>query len=580
MKRIAGILFILLIAFVGNAVSQPSIKATTDHIKVGLGEQFQASYEIIGNGNITQPAFNDFNSFGYQQSDQGTGVTVFSFILTPKKVGKFTVGPATLTSGGKSYQSGNISVEVTRTASQNQGNNKGGQGGQARGKAKDNLGEDNIYVRLSVDKTSVYLGEAVVATYKVYSKYSVMENLCDKTPSNNGFYSLDIDAPRQTQYTRENINGATYLVGTFKKVVLYPQQVGTLELDPLNVTIIVGNMFSQAKAERASNSVKITVKELPPDAPASFKGAVGRYKMDAFLDKPETKANDPVSLKVKLAGNGNLKLVDPLPLEFPQDIEAYDPKIADNTSVTEGGVSGNKTFEYLLIPRHSGDYKIPPVEFSYFDLDKKKYVTLSSPEFNLKVAKGSGPESITINGVNKEDVQLLGKDIRYIKTNNALNLHKKGDEFYGSAGFYSLFVSPMFLFIGFLVYYRKNKELQRDTILLKSKKATKLARKRLSTAQVLLTKNSRELFYEEVSKAIWGYMGDKLSIPLSNLSKDTISEVLLSRGVSEILLSQFVNIINQCEFARFAPTNSEGHMQEVYNAAINSISKMEEELKS
>jgi hypothetical protein len=333
------------------------------------------------------------------------------------------------------------------------------------------------------------------------------------------------------------------------------------------------------KVKRPTNVIKINVKELPPDPPASFKGAVGRYTMDAFLDKPETKANDPVSLKVKIGGKGNLKLIDPLPIDFSQDIEAYDPKIADNTSVSEGGVSGNKTFEYLLIPRHSGDYKIPPVEFTYFDLDKKKYVTLNSPEFKLKVTKGTGPESVTVNGVSKEDVQLLGKDIRFIKINNP-KLMKKGDEFYGSIGFYSLLISPMFLFIGFLVYYQRNKELQKNTVLLKSKKATKLARKRLSTAKELLTKNSREPFYEEVSKAIWGYLGDKLSIPLANLSKETISETLLSRGVSEALLAQFVDILNKCEYARFAPSNSAGHMQEIYEAAINSITKMEEELKA
>ncbi len=402
---------------------------------------------------------------------------------------------------------------------------------------------------------------------------------------------------------REVLDGVPYQVGVIKKVVLYPQHAGALELDPMDAEFIVrvqtqrnrqvnpNDPFAQffndpffggvqdVKVKRLSNIIRINVKELPADAPASFKGAVGKYTMEAFMDRPETKANDPVSLKVKIAGHGNLKLMDPLPLEFPQDIEAYDPKIADNTTVTEGGVNGNKTFEYLLIPRHSGDYKIPPVEFTYFDLDKKKYVTLNSPEFNLKVAKGSGPESVTINGVNKEDVQLLGKDIRYLKI-GSLKLQKKGDEFYGSFGFYSLLVAPIFLFFGFLIYYRKNKELQQNTVLLKSKKATKLARKRLSTAKVLLTKNSREPFYDEVSKAIWGYLGDKLSIPLANLSKETISEVLLSRGVSEGLLGQFVDILNKCEFARFAPANSAGHMQEIYDAAINSITKMEEKLKA
>jgi hypothetical protein len=335
----------------------------------------------------------------------------------------------------------------------------------------------------------------------------------------------------------------------------------------------------QVNVKRYSNTVKINVKDLPDNAPASFKGAVGKFTLDATLDKTETKSNEPVTLKVKISGNGNLKLIDPLPLEFPQDIESYDPKITDNSTVTAGGVSGSKTFEYLLLPRHSGDYKIPSVEFTYFDLDRKQYVTLNSPEFNLKVTKGSGPESsVSINGVNKEDVQLLGKDIRYIKIGN-INLHKKGDEFFGSPGFYSLFLSPMFLFIGFIVYYRKNKELQKNVILLKSKKATKLARKRLSTAKVLLSKNSRESFFEEVSIAIWGYLGDKLSIPFSNLSKENISEVLSSRGVGESLIKELLDILNQCEFARYAPSNQVGQMQGIYDSAISLITKLEGEIK-
>ena len=614
MKRALGIVLILLIAGCYSAMAQLSVKATTDRNKVALGEQFQVNYEVEGNGNFAPPNFKDFQVLG-QSTMSGGGMTLYvngklmsggnqstthSYTLTPKAVGKFTIPPGTVSANGSSAQSNSLTIEVTKSSQQAQGQRGGGNNGGGGG---DNIGADNIFTRVSVDKTNPYVGEAIVATYKVYTKLNLVNYGLEKAPNNNGFYSLDIELPRQMSLGREVVDGVAYQVGVIKKTVLYPEHAGTLELDPMEPEFVVrvqtqrnrqvnpNDPFAQffndpffggvqdVKVKRPTNVIKINVKELPPDPPASFKGAVGRYTMDAFLDKPETKANDPVSLKVKIGGKGNLKLIDPLPIDFSQDIEAYDPKIADNTSVSEGGVSGNKTFEYLLIPRHSGDYKIPPVEFTYFDLDKKKYVTLNSPEFKLKVTKGTGPESVTVNGVSKEDVQLLGKDIRFIKINNP-KLMKKGDEFYGSIGFYSLLISPMFLFIGFLVYYQRNKELQKNTVLLKSKKATKLARKRLSTAKDLLTKNSREPFYEEVSKAIWGYLGDKLSIPLANLSKETISETLLSRGVSEALLIQFVDILNKCEYARFAPSNSAGHMQEIYDAAINSITKMEEELKA
>ncbi|MEI6817593.1 MAG: BatD family protein [Bacteroidota bacterium] len=601
MKNIKAILFISLLIVGHSSFGQLSLTATTDKNKVAVGEQFQITFECAGGGgNFTAPSFKDFNLLmgpnqGYQNIN-GRVSTTFTYILSPKATGKFTIGQGTLTSGGKSIQSNSITIEVVKSSANNQSGGKGGSG-------DDQVSQENLFIRISVSKNNVYLGEGILATYKVYAKVQLNGGGLTKAPAFNGFWSQKVDQNNHPVREREVLDGVPYDVYTVEKNILYPQRSGVLELESeegeFNVLVqsrrrqqynqndpfaqFFNDPFfggqQQIKVKRYSNSIKIIVKDLPEGAPASFKGAVGKFTMEAYLDKPETKANEPVSLKVKINGNGNLKLVDPLPLEFPQDIEAYDPKIADNTVVSAAGVNGNKTFEYLLIPRHSGDYKLPPIEFTYFDLEKKKYVTLNSPDFNLKVTKGSGPENVTINGVNKEDVQLLGKDIRYIKINE-VKFHRKGDEFFGSFGFYSLFLSPIFLFIGFLVYYRKNQELQKNVTLLKSKKATKLARKRLSLAKDLLTKNNREQFYEEVSKATWGYLGDKLSIPLSALSKETISEVLQSRGINETLQGQFTELLNKCEFARFAPSNTSGQMQEVYDEAITLITKMEGELKA
>ena len=584
MRKYIGLIVLFFVIHSSNAYCQASIKANTEKNKVGLSEEFQVDYVIeAGGGNFTPPSFKDFNV--EETGRKMTSTTTFFYVLTPKALGKYTIGPATLTWNGKSYVSNSLTIEVVKEATDDKA-----------------MPDDNLFLRVIVDKTNVYLGEPIYATIKVYTKIDLYGGDLTKQPTYDGFWSQDVDARQQHVVEQESINGVNYRVVALRKAILIPQRAGEMTLGPYESEFVVmgkskkkqrndpfdpfgglmGDPFGgsrQINVKKYSAPVKITVKDLPDNAPASFKGAVGKYSLDVTLDKTETKSNEPVSLKVKISGTGNLKLIDPLPLEFPQDIESYDPKIADNSTVSVGGIGGSKTFEYLLLPRHSGDYKIPSVEFTYFDLDRKQYVTLNSKEYNLKVTKGSGSESsVAINGVNKEDVQLLGKDIRYIKIGN-ITLHKKGDEFFGSPAFYTLFISPMFLFIGFLVYYRKNKELQKNVTLLKSKKATKLARKRLSTAKVLLLKNSRQPFFEEVSIAIWGYLGDKLSIPFAELSKENIADVLSSRGVTEGLIKELLDIINKCEFARYAPANQVGQMQDIYDAALSLITKMEGEIR-
>jgi len=575
--RIKLIILLLLIIYGGSAFSQITVKATVDRTTVGMGDNFEVDFEVEGGeGTFNPPAFKDFDVlqsgkfsnggmtviYNGKLMSSGNSGTTYQYVLGPKSIGKYTIEPASVTENGKTYKSNSLAIEVV--------------------KGTNDISEDNLFLRVTVDKTNVYLGEAIISTIKIYTKVQTSGNLT-KPPTYDGFWSQELDERKRPAEETEVINGVTYGVLALSKVILIPQRTGEIKLGPFegefNALIQSQGWRKVVKAKKYTAPVIITVKDLPDNPPWSFKGAVGRFTFDATLDKTETKSNEPVNLKVKISGNGNLKLIDPIPLDIPQDIETYDPKITDNSNVSTGGISGSKTFEYLLLPRHSGDYKIPQVEFTYFDLDRKQYVTLKSPEYNLKVTKGSGPEtSVAVNGVNKEDVQLLGKDIRYIKIGN-IDLHKTGDEFFGSAVFYSLFFSPMLAFVGFIFYYRKNKELQKNVTLLKSKKATKLARKRLSTAKVLLTKNNRELFFEEVSIAIWGYLGDKLSIPFSNLSKENISEVLSSRGVSEGLIKELLDILNKCEFARYAPSNQDGQMQGIYDSTISLITKLEGEIK-
>jgi hypothetical protein len=313
--------------------------------------------------------------------------------------------------------------------------------------------------------------------------------------------------------------------------------------------------------------------------PEGFSGAVGKFSMESFIDKPETKANDPVTLKIKISGKGNIKLIDPPKISFPPDIETYDPKVNDNISTNQSGVSGTRTFEYLLIPRHSGEYKIESFNFSYFDIDKKQYITLNSADFKIKVEKGSGTESATtiVGGVNKEDVQLLGKDIRFIKTGK-IELKPKGEYFFGSGLFYTLLLIPLLLFAAFMVFYQKNKKLAGNLTLMKSKKANKVARKRLTDAKKFLQEGKKEQFYDEIFKALWGYASDRLVIPMSQLTKENAASALSKKNIDNDLVNKFILTLDNAEFARFAPGAS-AEMQSMYDNTMELITKLEEEIK-
>jgi len=328
--------------------------------------------------------------------------------------------------------------------------------------------------------------------------------------------------------------------------------------------------------------VKITVRPLPANAPESFSGAVGNFSMTATLDKPETKTNEPVTLKIKITGKGNLKLINPLKLKFPPDIESYEPKVSDNITVNANGVSGSRTFEYLLIPRHGGEYKIPLVEFSYFDIEKKSYQPVSSKEFTLKVIKGPDEPATTsspsISGLNKEEVKLLGKDIRYIK-NTSPKFTKKGDYFFNSVVFYSLLGFPFVLFFGFIGFRRKYKEDNANESLVKSRKANRMAAKRLSIAKKYLASKDSKLFHEELSKALWGYISDKLSIAAADLSKEGIIETLKQREVKDEAINKFIDLLNHCEFIRYAPSVGHSEMETSYETARQSITELEEQIK-
>lgn len=599
---INGILLLQILAY-------GQFTASVDRNPVLVGEQIQVTFTLsnLNGSNFRAPGFKGFTVLmGPSTSQQMSFVNgqmsrslSYTYVLQADAEGNYQIGSATIDADGKTLKTNPINITVTKgnAQQQNQGQKQNQSQGNLNQQANDVIAK-NLFLRLNVSKKEVYQGEQIIATYVLYVHPEL--RLVQLVPSQNaptftGFWTQDIDIGK-LQFHTENVNGVPFNAAVVKKVVLIPQQTGKLTIEPFIFETVCrlvvqnqqkrrrsifddffsfGPQYQDFKYNASSGAVNINVKPLPPGAPADFNGGVGNLSMKAWIDKPKTKTNEPVNLKIQISGNGNLKLIEPFDLKLPPDVETYDPKVNDNISVSGSGVSGSRTFEYLLIPRHAGEYKIEPVGFSYFDLSSKQYKTLSSQEFILQVEQGTGEEAYqSVTGVRKEDIKYIGKDIRFIKTLSGA-LAKNNSHFLGSGGFYLLTFTPMVLFFLFFVYLKRQQKLEGNQALLKNKRATKMARKRLQTAKILITDSNEDKFYEEVSHALWGYLSDKLTIPISELNKDSASHSMANRNVAENKINQCMSTIDYCEFARFARSSNDVSKQNIYDDAVNVITELE-----
>lgn len=606
MKKIISIL-VFIVALVNVSLAQ-KLTAQASKTKVAVGETFQISFSLNSNGNgFKPPALNDFDVYsGPNQSTSMSFVNgsmsqsiTFSYVIAAKKEGKFTIGAASMNTSAGTVQSSPINIEVAKGSANAQAQNQGNAAPQnPTAPASENVGE-NLFVKTIVSKTKVYQGEQITVTHKVYTRYQLRGFQDIKFPDYTGFWSQDMPGNQQIQVVNENIDGVNYQVGELKRSYLFPQRSGKLQIEPMTIECVVRkpsnrrprDIFEQffgGGYEDVTYSVKskpVTIEVLPlPEAtkPVSFSGAVGSYSMKAQISKDKVKENDAINLTVTLTGKGNIKLVDPLPIDFPEDFETYEPKIKENITAGAAGVSGTKTFDYLIIPRHEGNYTIDRLSFSYFDTDKKQYITIPSPEFTIQVEKGVGSESASANvftSRSKEDVKILGNDIRYIKTGN-IQLKSKDSFFFGSFLFYAGLIVPVLAFIGFVVFRRKNMEANKDTIAVKSRKATKMAKKRLTLAEKYLKENNKEQFYVEIFRALYGYVGDKLNIPVADLNKEHIAGKLKVANVNETTVQQLLSILDNCEYARYAPSAVSGDLNGIYNNTVELITKVEDEIKA
>ena len=608
MRKIIFLLFTILAAWQVKAADKVRFVAEAADVVVS-GDQVRLVFTVNSQDikDFRAPSIKGFDVLmGPSRSQQSSiqiingkrtsnSSTAFTYILLAGSPGTYTIPAASVEVNGEKVFSNAISIKVLPQDqnSGNSGNNGGGSASSSRSQAAGSrISANDLFITATASKTTVHEQEAILLTYKVYTVVNLRQ-LYGKMPDLKGFHTQEVELPQQKTFTLEHYKGRNYNTTVWSQYVLFPQQTGKLEIPSITFDGVVaqqtvsddpfdaffnGGGHVEVKKKITTPKVVINVQPLPAK-PAGFSGAVGEFKLASSINATDVKTNDAVTIKLTLSGTGNMKLIGTPEVKFPQDFEIYDPKVTDDYKLTNSGLTGTKTFEYLAIPRHAGNFTIPAVEFTYFDLKSNSYKTLKTEAYNLKVAKGQGnADQVISDFTNKESVKMLGSDIRFIKLGDS-SLRPKGDFFFGTVGYYLCYLIPLLLFVVFAVIYRQKALENANVAKVKTKKANKVATRRMKLAGKLLAENKKNEFYDEVLKALWGYISDKLSIPVSQLSKDNIEAELTNYGVQEALIAEFIDVLNECEYARYAPGNENEAMDKVYSASVEVISKMENSIK-
>ena len=608
MRKIIFLLFTILAAWQVKAADKVRFVAEAADVVVS-GDQVRLVFTVNSQDikDFRAPSIKGFDVLmGPSRSQQSSiqiingkrtsnSSTAFTYILLAGSPGTYTIPAASVEVNGEKVFSNAISIKVLPQdqTSGNSGNNGGGSASSSRSQAAGSrISSNDLFITATASKTTVHEQEAILLTYKVYTVVNLRQ-LYGKMPDLKGFHTQEVELPQQKTFTLEHYKGRNYNTTVWSQYVLFPQQTGKLEIPSITFDGVVaqqtvsddpfdaffnGGGYVEVKKKITTPKVVINVQPLPAK-PAGFSGAVGEFKLASSINATDVKTNDAVTIKLTLSGTGNMKLIGTPEVKFPQDFEIYDPKVTDDYKLTNSGLTGTKTFEYLAIPRHAGNFTIPAVEFTYFDLKSNSYKTLKTEAYNLKVAKGQGnADQVISDFTNKESVKMLGKDIRFIKLGDS-SLRPKGDFFFGTVEYYLCYLIPLLLFVVFAVIYRQKALENANVAKVKTKKANKVATRRMKLAGKLLAENKKNEFYDEVLKALWGYISDKLSIPVSQLSKDNIEAELTNYGVPEALIAEFIGVLNECEYARYAPGNENEAMDKVYSASVEVISKMENSIK-
>ena len=609
MRKLIIILMTLMAYSTQTFADKVSFVASAPDVVV-VGDQFRLSYTVTTQKvkDFRAPSIKGFDVLmGPSRSEQSstkivngsvssTSSITFTYILMANTAGEFTVPGASIVADGNQMISNSVKIKVLpQDQNHNSSRRNNDNSSSIQPSSNASVSNQDLFITATASKTNVYEQEAFVLTYKIYTRESNLQLNNAKLPDFKGFHSQEIEMTTNARWTPEHYKGRNYYTTVYRQFVLFPQQSGKLFIEPAQFQMTVnkpvqsadpfdaffngGNNVIEIKKPITTPKIAINVNPLPAGKPTNFLGGVGEFNISSSINSKELKTNDAITIKLVISGTGNLKLISNPEIKFPDDFEVYDPKVDNQVRLTKEGLTGNKVIEYLAIPRHAGTYKIPGVSFSYFDIRSKSYKTLNTEDYVINVEKGAGnADQVIANFTNKEDLKVLGEDIRYIKQNE-VTFQPKGSFFYGSMSYWLFYIIPALAFILFFIIYRKQAAENANVAKMRTKKANKVAIKRMKLAGKLLSENKKDAFYDEVLKALWGYISDKLNIPVSRLSKDNIEEKLRNHGVSEELIKEFLNALNDCEFARFAPGDENQAMDKVYSSSIEVISKMENSIK-
>ena len=614
-KRLLLAVVILMLAGL-RAVAQEITFTAQAPKAVAVGERFRITYKIntrdakelrapdmkslqilSGPNTSSQSSYTIING----RSENSTTIT-YTYIAVATEEGDVELDGATIKAGGKQITSNKLTIKVlppdqAAQSQSGQGQGSGQTAGRQPGQSSASVGTDDLFMLATVDKTTVYEQEAILLTFKIYKLPSVdLQRLSNAMPDIKNCHVQEVELPSNKEFDLEHYNGRNYQTMVWSQYVLFPQRSGDLEIPatPFEGSIaqrvdnnsgdILDMFFNstryvEVKRDLTSKPIRVHVKPLPQGKSNSFYGGVGDFSISSTISATDVTANDAVTVRVILSGTGNLKLVKTPEMKFPQDFDIYDPKVDNKYTIKGGRQTGNKVYEYLIIPRHAGQYTIPALEFQYFDPKSGSYKTVKTDEYTLNVAKGQGggESQTSVAYVNKEDLRFVGQDVRFHST--PLSLKSGTGNFFGSTLFYVYLALPLLILLVLVAISRKRIADSANMAKVKVKKASSVATRRLKVARKLMKENKKDQFYDEMMRALQGYFGDKLSIPVAELSKDNIEESLKRRNVPEEPVKQVISLLDDCEFARFAPGDDTGRMDRLYEQAAAVISQIENTIK-
>ena len=601
-KRIVIMLLCYFVILLSCSAQTITVSAPT---QVAAGENFRIAYTVntqdvqdfrsgIHSTDVAEviagPYTSSQSSFQMTNGHTTSSSSItYTYTLYAQKNGTFNIPSATATVGGKQIQSHPTKITITGTARNNRGNAPDmhqDQEPQMRA-AGSRISGNDLFIKVSANKRRVHEQEPILLTYKVYTLVDLTQ-LNGKMPDLTGFHTQEIPLPQQKSFHVEQVNGKPYRCVTWSQYVMYPQMTGKLEIpsitfkgivvqqnravDPFEAFFNGGSGYIEVKRDIVAPGLTVQVDPLPT-RPANFSGGVGRFNISAQIDKSEVKAGDPITLRVVVGGTGNLKLIKEPVVDFPKDFDKYDAKVTDKTRLTANGVEGNMVYDFLAVPRNQGKYTIPPVELVYYDTSANAYRTVKTQSFDINVGKGDGKASAMADYAVEKD-----KDIRTIKTGKQ-GRHTLSDQFFGSRSYWVSLLLPLIAFIFLLIIFRKRALDNADLGKMRGKKANKVATRRLRKASQLMQKGEQNAFYDEVLRALWGYVGDKMNMPVAELSRENIADKLSSYNVGETTVSQFLGALDECEFERYAPGDSTGNMNKTFSAAMTAIEQIEKTMK-